>query len=203
MVENKKVRVRYAPSPTGFLHIGNARTALFNYLFARHNDGDFVIRIEDTDLKRNVEDGEESQLRNLKWLGIDWDEGIDKPGQYGPYRQSERKAIYDPLLEQLLDEGKAYKCYCTEEELEAEREAQKARGEMPRYSGKCRHLTDAMRAEKEAQGLKPSIRFAVPENETITFNDMVKDDVSFDTNGIGDFVIGKKDGMLLIILQLR
>lgn len=195
MVENKKVRVRYAPSPTGFLHIGNARTALFNYLFARHNDGDFVIRIEDTDLKRNVEDGEESQLRNLKWLGIDWDEGIDKPGQYGPYRQSERKAIYDPLLEQLLDEGKAYKCYCTEEELEAEREAQKARGEMPRYSGKCRHLTDAMRAEKEAQGLKPSIRFAVPENETITFNDMVKDDVSFDTNGIGDFVIGKKDGM--------
>jgi nondiscriminating glutamyl-tRNA synthetase len=195
LVENKKVRVRYAPSPTGFLHIGNARTALFNYLFARHNDGDFVIRIEDTDLKRNVEDGEESQLRNLKWLGIDWDEGIDKPGQYGPYRQSERKAIYDPLLEQLLDEGKAYKCYCTEEELEAEREAQKARGEMPRYSGKCRHLTDAMRAEKEAQGLKPSIRFAVPENETITFNDMVKDDVSFDTNGIGDFVIGKKDGM--------
>ncbi len=195
MVENKKVRVRYAPSPTGFLHIGNARTALFNYLFARHNDGEFVIRIEDTDLKRNVEDGEESQLRNLKWLGIDWDEGIDKPGKYGPYRQSERKEIYDPLLEQLLEEGKAYKCYCTEEELEAERETQKARGEMPRYGGKCRHLTDAERAEKEAEGLKPSIRFAVPENQTITFNDMVKGDVSFDTNGIGDFVIGKKDGM--------
>lgn len=195
MSDNKKVRVRYAPSPTGYLHIGNARTALFNYLFARHNGGDFVIRIEDTDAKRNVEGGEESQMRNLKWLGIDWDEGVDKPGNFGPYRQSERTHIYDPLIEQLLDEGKAYKCYCTEEELEAEREAQKARGEMPRYSGKCRHLTEAERAEKEAQGLKPSIRFLVPENETITFNDMVKDEVSFDTNGIGDFVIAKKDGM--------
>ncbi|WP_167630278.1 glutamate--tRNA ligase [Listeria valentina] len=195
MSDNKKVRVRYAPSPTGYLHIGNARTALFNYLFARHNGGDFVIRIEDTDAKRNVEGGEESQMRNLKWLGIDWDEGVDKPGNFGPYRQSERMHIYDPLIEQLLNEGKAYKCYCTEEELEAEREAQKARGEMPRYSGKCRHLTEAERAEKEAQGLKPSIRFLVPENETITFNDMVKDDVSFDTNGIGDFVIAKKDGM--------
>ncbi|EUJ18464.1 glutamate--tRNA ligase [Listeria aquatica] len=195
MSDNKKVRVRYAPSPTGYLHIGNARTALFNYLFARHNGGDFVIRIEDTDAKRNVEGGEESQMRNLKWLGIDWDEGVDKPGNFGPYRQSERTHIYDPLIEQLLDEGKAYKCYCTEEELEAEREAQKARGEMPRYSGKCRHLTEAERAEKEAQGLKPSIRFLVPENETITFNDMVKEEVSFDTNGIGDFVIAKKDGM--------
>ncbi|EMX4406121.1 TPA: glutamate--tRNA ligase [Listeria innocua] len=195
MSETKRVRVRYAPSPTGFLHIGNARTALFNYLFARHNDGDFIIRIEDTDAKRNVADGEESQMKNLKWLGMDWDEGVDVPGKYGPYRQSERQSIYEPLIQQLLDKGLAYKCYCTEEELEAEREKQKANGEMPRYSGKCRHLTKEQQAEKEAQGFKPSIRFKVPANETITFNDMVKDDVSFESNGIGDFVIAKKDGI--------
>ena len=134
---SEQVRVRYAPSPTGFLHIGNARTALFNYLFARHYDGKFIIRIEDTDLKRHVDEGELSQLENLKWLGIDWDEGPDVGGEYGPYRQSERKSYYDPLVEQLLEEGKAYKCYCTPEELEAEREEQRAAGQMPQYSGKC------------------------------------------------------------------
>ena len=118
-----KVRVRYAPSPTGHLHIGNARTALFNYLFARHNDGDFIIRIEDTDQKRNIEDGEKSQLENLAWLGMNWDESPENSGEYGPYRQSERKEIYQPLIDQLLASNRAYKCYCTEEELEAEREA--------------------------------------------------------------------------------
>lgn len=195
MEGSKKVRVRYAPSPTGFLHIGNARTALFNYLFAKHHGGDFIVRIEDTDAKRNVEGGEESQMNNLKWLGVEWDEGVDVPGKYGPYRQSERADIYNPLIEELLEKGLAYKCYCTEEELDAEREAQKARGEMPRYSGKCRHLTKAQQAEKEAQGIRPSIRFKVPADETITFNDIVKDEVSFDSNGIGDFVIVKKDGI--------
>ncbi|MFC0493390.1 Glutamate--tRNA ligase [Listeria grayi] len=195
MEGSKKVRVRYAPSPTGFLHIGNARTALFNYLFAKHHGGDFIVRIEDTDAKRNVEGGEESQMNNLKWLGVEWDEGVDVPGKYGPYRQSERADIYNPLIEELLEKGLAYKCYCTEEELDAEREAQKARGEMPRYSGKCRHLTKEQQAEKEAQGIRPSIRFKVPADETITFNDIVKDEVSFDSNGIGDFVIVKKDGI--------
>lgn len=195
MEGNKKVRVRYAPSPTGYLHIGNARTALFNYLFARHHDGDFIIRIEDTDAKRNIEGGEESQMNNLKWLGMDWDEGVDVSGDFGPYRQSERADIYNPLIEELLEKGLAYKCYCTTEELEAEREAQKARGEMPRYSGKCRHLTREEQAEKEAQGIRPSIRFKVPADETITFHDMVKDEVSFESNGIGDFVIVKKDGI--------
>ncbi|MBC6308865.1 glutamate--tRNA ligase [Listeria sp. FSL L7-1582] len=195
MSEAKKVRVRYAPSPTGHLHIGNARTALFNYLFARHNDGDFVIRIEDTDLKRNIENGESSQLENLAWLGMDWDEGVDKGGKYGPYRQSERQDLYNPLIEQIVAEGKAYKCYCTAEELEAEREEQKANSMMPRYSGKCRHLTNEQRAEKEAQGLEPSIRYAVQPGKTYTFNDMVKGDVSFESDGIGDFVIVKKDGI--------
>lgn len=128
---SSKIRVRYAPSPTGELHIGNARTALFNYLFARHNGGDFIIRTEDTDTRRNLDYGEASQLDNLSWLGIDWDESPLNPGEYGPYRQSERLSIYQPLIDQLIEEDKAYKCYMTEEELEAEREAQRARGEMP------------------------------------------------------------------------
>ncbi|ALS36496.1 nondiscriminating glutamyl-tRNA synthetase [Enterococcus rotai] len=191
-----KVRVRYAPSPTGHLHIGNARTALFNYLFARHNDGDFIIRIEDTDQKRNIEDGEKSQLENLAWLGMDWDESPEKPGEYGPYRQSERGEIYQPLIDQLLVSNRAYKCYCTEDELEAERDAQRARSEMPHYSGKCANLTPSEQAEKEAQGLVPVIRFRVPRNTSFTFEDMVKGEIVFESDNIGgDFVIQKRDGM--------
>ena len=190
-----RIRVRYAPSPTGYLHIGNARTALFNYLYAKHYNGDFVIRIEDTDKKRNLEDGETSQFDNLKWLGLDWDESVDKDNGYGPYRQSERQHIYQPLIDQLLAEDKAYKCYMTEEELEAEREAQIARGEMPRYGGQHAHLTEEQRQQFEAEGRQPSIRFRVPQNQTYSFDDMVKGNISFDSNGIGDWVIVKKDGI--------
>lgn len=191
-----KIRVRYAPSPTGHLHIGNARTALFNYLFARHNDGDFIIRIEDTDLKRNIEGGEKSQLENLAWLGIDWDESPENPGEYGPYRQSERREIYQPLVDQLLASNLAYKCYCTSEELEAEREAQRARSEMPHYSGKCANLTPEEQAEKEAQGLESVIRFRVPRNTSFAFDDMVKGEISFESDNIGgDYIIQKRDGM--------
>ncbi|MEW9502693.1 glutamate--tRNA ligase [Jeotgalibacillus marinus] len=192
---SSEIRVRYAPSPTGHLHIGNARTALFNYLFAKNKGGKFIIRIEDTDQKRNIEGGEQSQLNYLKWLGIEWDESVDVGGEYGPYRQSERNDIYSKHYNELLEKGLAYKCYCTPEELEAEREAQSARNEMPRYSGKCRHLTDEQRAALEAEGREPSIRFAVPAGKVYTFNDMVKDDVSFESDGIGDFVIVKKDGI--------
>ncbi|GEK91874.1 glutamate--tRNA ligase [Alkalibacterium kapii] len=192
----EKVRVRYAPSPTGHLHIGNARTALFNYLFARHHGGDFIIRIEDTDKKRQVETGETSQLNNLKWLGIDWDESSDVGGPYGPYRQSERKEIYDPLIDQLLASNHAYKCYCTSEELEAEREAQRARGEMPHYSGKCAHLSAAEQKAKQKEGITPVIRFRIPKGTTYTFNDMVKGDITFESDSIGgDWVIRKRDGM--------
>ena len=127
------IRVRYAPSPTGHLHIGNARTALFNYLFARHYKGKFIIRIEDTDTKRNIADGERSQLDNLKWMGLDWDEGPDIGGDYGPYRQSERKDIYQKYIDQLLEKGLAYKSYETEEELQAKREEQRATHQMPHY----------------------------------------------------------------------
>jgi nondiscriminating glutamyl-tRNA synthetase len=190
------IRVRYAPSPTGHLHIGNARTALFNYLFARSQNGKLIIRIEDTDEKRNIEGGEQSQLKYLKWLGIDWDESIDVGGEYGPYRQSERIEIYKKYYEELLERGLAYKCYCTEEELEKEREEQRARGIVsPRYSGKCRHLTKEDQEQLEKEGRKPSIRFRVPEGKTYQFNDIVKDEVSFESNDIGDWVIVKKNGV--------
>ncbi|MFH7203180.1 glutamate--tRNA ligase [Staphylococcus aureus] len=155
----------------------------------------FMIRIEDTDKKRNLEDGETSQFDNLKWLGLDWDESVDKDNGYGPYRQSERQHIYQPLIDQLLAEDKAYKCYMTEEELEAEREAQIARGEMPRYGGQHAHLTEEQRQQFEAEGRQPSIRFRVPQNQTYSFDDMVKGNISFDSNGIGDWVIVKKDGI--------
>ncbi|KMJ56765.1 glutamyl-tRNA synthetase [Bacillus sp. LL01] len=188
------VRVRYAPSPTGHLHIGNARTALFNYLFARNQNGKFIIRIEDTDKKRNIAGGEESQLKYLKWLGMDWDESVDVGGEYGPYRQSERNEIYTKFYKELLEKGLAYKCYCTEEELETEREEQIARGENPNYSGKHSNLTAEEQKAFEEEGREPSIRFRVPKGKEIKFNDMVKGDVSFESDGIGDFVIVKKDG---------
>lgn len=190
-----EVRVRYAPSPTGHLHIGNARTALFNYLFARKNNGKFIIRIEDTDVKRNVEGGEQSQLKYLKWLGMDWDEGVDVGGEYGPYRQTERLDIYKEYWQDLLDRGLAYRCYCTEEELEQEREEQMARGETPRYSGKHRDLTEEQRSALEAEGRVASIRFRVPEERIYTFDDMVKGTISFNSKETGDFVIVKKDGI--------
>lgn len=193
--EGRPVRVRYAPSPTGHLHIGGARTALFNYLYARSAGGTFVVRIEDTDLKRNVAGGEENQLRYLKWLGIEWDESVDVGGPYGPYRQTDRLDIYRKYWQELLDRGLAYRCYCTEEELEREREEQSARGETPRYSGKCKHLTDDERRKLEAEGRTPSIRFTVPEGKSYSFDDLVKGEVSFDTDEMGDFVIVKKDGI--------
>ncbi|MGO2265393.1 MAG: glutamate--tRNA ligase [Vagococcus salmoninarum] len=192
----KKVRVRYAPSPTGHLHIGNARTALFNYLYAKHHEGEFIIRIEDTDLKRNIEGGEKSQLDNLSWLGIDWVEGPENPGKYGPYRQSERKEIYLPLVDQLLASNLAYKCYATEEELEAVREGQKARGEMPHYNGMCANLTADEQAAFEAEGREHVVRFRVPKNKELAFNDLVKGEITFESDSTGgDFVILKRDGM--------
>ncbi|GAA0596835.1 glutamate--tRNA ligase [Virgibacillus siamensis] len=189
-----QVRVRYAPSPTGNLHIGNARTALFNYLYAKHFDGKFIIRIEDTDAKRNIAGGEESQLKYLKWLGIEWDEGADLGGSYGPYRQMERLDIYQQYVDELLERGHAYKCYMTEDELEKEREEQRARGEVPKYSGAHRNLTEEQIAQFEAEGRKPSIRIRVPENKSYTFNDIVRGDITFESSDFGDWVIVKKNG---------
>ena len=196
----QKIRVRYAPSPTGHLHIGNARTALFNYLFARHNKGTFVLRIEDTDQKRNVAGGSQSQMENLHWLGIDWDEGPDKGGAYGPYRQSERKDIYNKYIKQLIDEGKAYYSYKTEEELEEQREEQRAMGIAPHYTYEYEGMTADEIAEKQeqakAKGLKPVVRIHIPEMETYSWDDIVKGHLSFESDTIGgDFVIQKRDGM--------
>ena len=196
----QKIRVRYAPSPTGHLHIGNARTALFNYLFARHNKGTMVLRIEDTDQKRNVKGGSKSQMENLHWLGIDWDEGPDKGGDFGPYRQSERKDIYNKYIQQLIDEGKAYYSYKTEEELEAQREEQRAAGVAPHYTYEYEGMTaDEIKQaqdEAKAKGLKPVVRIHIPEMETYSWDDIVKGHLEFESDTIGgDFVIQKRDGM--------
>ena len=199
-MSKNEIRVRYAPSPTGHLHIGNARTALFNYLFARHNHGKFIIRIEDTDTKRNIADGERSQLDNLKWMGLDWDEGPDKGGDFGPYRQSERKDIYAQYIQELMDKGLAYKSYMTEEELEAQREAQKAAHQMPHFEYEYAGMSDdqikAAQEAAEEKGLKPVIRFRVPKDEVFEWEDLVKGPMSFEAQSIGgDFVIQKRDGM--------
>lgn len=194
----KKVRVRYAPSPTGYLHIGNARTALFNYLYAKHNNGDLIVRIEDTDTARNVEDGVKSQLENLAWLGIKWDESVDVGGPHAPYNQLARTeaGIYQSFIDELLEKGLAYRCFCTSEELDQEAEQQKANGEIPKYSGKCRHLTEEQIQEKLTNGEEYTIRFKVPENQEINWNDMVKGPISFNSNDVsGDFNIVKRDGI--------
>ena len=193
---SKDIRVRYAPSPTGLLHIGNARTALFNYLYARHHGGTFIIRIEDTDRKRHVEDGERSQLENLRWLGMDWDES---PETHENYRQSERLELYQKYIDQLLAEGKAYKSYVTEEELAAERERQDAAGETPRYINEYLGMSEeekaAYIAEREVAGVIPTVRLAVNEAGIYKWHDMVKGDIEFEGGNIGgDWVIQKKDG---------
>src|SRR5690625_3857767 len=190
-----EVRVRYAPSPTGNLHIANARTALFNYLYAKHFNGKCTIRIEDTDQKRNVEGAEESQLSFLKWLGIEWDEGADVGGDYGPYRQMERLDTYEKYVNELLERDLAYECFMTAEELEAEREEQRANGEVPKYSGAHSRLTEEEREAFRAEGRKPSIRLRVPKNKTYTFNDIVRGNISIESSDYGDWVIVKKDGI--------
>lgn len=189
------VRVRFAPSPTGHLHIGGARTALFNLLFARRHGGTFILRIEDTDLKRSSYESEEVIIRDLQWLGIDWDEGVVKGGEFGPYRSTERRHIYKEYVDKLLKEGKAYYCYCTPEELEEERKNLLKKGQMPRYMGKCRYLSPEEIKAFEEQGRKPVIRFKVPDDQLIVVDDMVRGKVEFDSSGIGDFVIVKSDGI--------
>ncbi|MGI6630427.1 MAG: glutamate--tRNA ligase [Bacillota bacterium] len=191
----EKIRVRFAPSPTGPLHIGGARSALFNYLFAKQNQGDFILRMEDTDLERSSRESEENIKSSLKWLGIDWNEGIDVGGPHEPYRQTERLELYQKAAERLIRDGYAYYCYCTEEECEAERQELIARGETPRYLGRCRDLTQEERRLFEAEGRRPVIRFRVPDNYTITIEDMVRGEVSFDTEGMGDYIIVKSDGI--------
>ncbi|MCT8136409.1 glutamate--tRNA ligase [Anaerobacillus sp. CMMVII] len=192
---SKQVRVRFAPSPTGHLHIGGARSALFNYLFARNQGGKFIVRIEDTDQARNVETAQEKLLESMKWLGIEWDESVDVGGEYGPYRCMDRIDIYKDYIEKLIESGKAYYCYMTEEESEKEREEQLSRGETPKYSGRDRHLTAEQRAAYENEGRKPVVRFLVPEGQEVVVDDAIRGRVSFETDGIGDFIIARRDGI--------
>ena len=192
---SKQVRVRFAPSPTGHLHIGGARSALFNYLFARNQGGKFIVRIEDTDQARNVDTAKEKLLESMKWLGIDWDESIDVGGEYGPYSCMERVDIYKKYIQTLIDEGKAYYCYMSEEESEKEREEQLARGETPKYSGRDRDLTEEQRAAYEKEGRVPVVRFRVQEGKQVVVDDAVRGTVSFETDGIGDFIIARRDGI--------
>jgi nondiscriminating glutamyl-tRNA synthetase len=190
-----QVRVRFAPSPTGPFHIGGARSALFNFLFARKYGGKVILRIEDTDRERSSRESEQDIMNSMGWLGITWDEGPDVGGEFGPYRQMERLSIYEKYVQQLFDKGYAYYCYCTEEELEALRQEQMAKGEMVRYTGRCRDLTEEERKAFEAEGRKAVVRFRVPEEEIIKINDLVRGEVSFESSGIGDFVIVKSDGV--------
>jgi nondiscriminating glutamyl-tRNA synthetase len=193
------VRVRIAPSPTGPLHIGTARTALFNYLHARHLGGTFILRFEDTDVARSSIAFEKDILDGLHWLGLTWDEGPDVAGgadlgPYGPYRQMKRLPAYKVAVDQLLREDKAYYCYCTPEELEADRKAHEAAKEPPRYVGRCAHLTNDERAAREAEGRRPAIRFRVGEG-AVRFEDVVRGPVEIDVANLGgDFAIVRADG---------
>lgn len=190
----KKIRVRYAPSPTGHLHIGGARTALFNYLYAKHHNGDFIFRLEDTDIERNIEKGEESQLDNLSWLGVIPDESPLNPNpKYAPYRQMERLEIYNEIVERLKELGHAYECYCTAEELQAERERQEALGLAPMYNRNL--ISKEIQDERKKAGIQPSIRLRVPENKIYSFNDLIRGHVSFESKDIGDWVIVKSNGI--------
>ncbi len=189
----ENIRVRIAPSPSGNLHIGTARTALFNYLYAKKTGGKFVLRIEDTDLERSNAEYTQNIFDSLKALGLQWDEGPDVGGEYGPYYQSERFDIYPKYAQILVDKGYAYECFCTPEELEAEKEEAMKNHKAYVYSRKCMNLSEKEKAELRAKGVKPSIRFKVEHKELI-FNDLVKGELKFDTNLIGDFVIMKSNG---------
>lgn len=193
MSTNSEVRVRIAPSPSGNLHVGTARTALFNYLFAKKHGGKYVLRIEDTDLDRSSQAYIDNIYDSLKALGLNWDEGPDVGGQYGPYQQSERFDIYPKYAQKLIEAGYAYECFCTQEELEAEKEESIKNKKAHMYSGKCRNLSEEEKAKLRAEGRKPSIRFRVPEGET-AFDDLVKGHLHFDNALIGDFVIMKSNG---------
>lgn len=189
------VKVRFAPSPTGPLHIGGARTVLFNWLYARRHNGTFVLRSEDTDLERSSLQWEEDIADGLRWLGLDWDEGIQVGGPNGPYRQTERLEVYKEYLAKLWLEGHVYYCFCTPEELARDREEAMARGDNPVYSGRCRHLTPAQVEEKLQSGLQPTIRYKVPEDTEIVIDDLIRGKVSFLSRDVGDFIIMKSDGI--------
>lgn len=189
-MNSNEIRTRFAPSPTGYMHVGVARTALFNYLFAKSQKGSFILRIEDTDIERSKPEYEKDIIDSLKWLGIEWSEGPDVDGRFGPYRQSEKKEAYAKYLEKLLKENLAYYCFCSEEELEAQRQYQLSIGEAPHYNGKCANLSAAEIKKKLDEGESCVIRFKVSP-ERVEFEDLIHGHIDFDTSLIGDIVIAK------------
>jgi len=191
---NKEVRVRFAPSPTGYLHVGGLRSAIYNYLFAKANNGKFIIRIEDTDMSRSEQKYEKLLLDQLIWMGVIYDEGPDIPNSpYGPYRQSERLDIYKKYADQLIANGYAYYCFCTDDELKLEKESAATESRVPQYNGKCRNLSEAEVNEKINAGIKPVVRFKAW-NEDITFNDLIRNEITFKAGMVGDFVLVRSDG---------
>jgi glutamyl-tRNA synthetase len=195
------VRCRFAPAPSGSLHVGNARTGLFSWAFARHHHGAFVLRIEDTDASRVTEEAFHGVMGALRWLGIDWDEGPDVGGPHAPYRQSQRMDRYRDATDRLLTQGDAYPCYCTEQELQQRRAAALARGEPPGYDGRCRTLTDAERSAFEAEGRPRAVRFRMPQREWVT-HDLVKGEVRWAAGDLRDFVIVRSDGSPVFLLAV-
>ena len=191
---NGRVRVRFAPSPTGEPHVGNVRTAIFNWLYARGSGGAFIVRVEDTDQARRVEGATEELLDSLRWLGLDWDEGPDVGGDYGPYFQSQRLEMYRTKCDRLLESGAAYRCYCSPERLASMREEQTRHKQDPGYDRRCRYLSDGERREAEAGGVTPVVRFAIPEGGETTVHDLIRGEVTFENQRIDDYVLMKSDG---------
>ncbi|CAM8941879.1 unnamed protein product [Rhodiola kirilowii] len=189
-----EVRVRFAPSPTGNLHVGGARTALFNYLFARSKGGKFVLRIEDTDLERSTKASEEAVLQDLTWLGLNWDEGPDIGGDYGPYRQSERNSLYKEYAKKLLQTGQVYRCFCSSEELEKMKEIAKEKSLPPVYSGKWASASEEEVQEELSKGTPFTYRFRVPKEGSLKIDDLIRGEVSWNLNTLGDFVIMRSNG---------
>ena len=190
---SNKVRVRFCPSPTGDPHVGMIRTALFNWAFAKHNNGTFVFRIEDTDTSRDSEESYHALLDSMRWLGLNWDEGPEVGGPFGPYRQSERMDIYKDVAKKLHEKGFAYHCYCTQEEVEERRKAQKEKGQTPGYDAHCRELTDSQIAEFKSKNREPVLRFRMP-SKTISWNDLVRGELSFEHEHIPDYVLVRANG---------
>ena len=196
------VRCRFAPAPSGSIHVGNARSALFSWLFARHSGGSFVLRVEDTDASRVTEEAYHGVLDSLRWLGLDWDEGPDVGGPHGPYRQSERTDIYRELVDRLIADGNAYRCYCTPEELEAIKQEAIAKGKPPGGDdGRCLGLTDAERSAFEREGRPFTVRFAMPERGWVV-DDLVKGEVRFPLGQLRDFVLVRSDGTPVFLLAV-
>lgn len=190
-----EIRVRFAPSPTGYLHVGGARTALYNWLYAKKKGGKFILRIEDTDQARSTEEALQMQVSDLKWLGLTWDEGYDIGGPYGPYKQSERLHIYKEKAEEIIGSGKAYYCFCTDQELEEKKEIAKKEGRPPHYDGKCRSLKIEDSRAKIKSGVTSTVRFKVDITKSVTFKDIIRSEVTFPAGMVGDFIILRSDGM--------